>query len=297
MPTTRSRDRDARKDTVAWRSLPTANLVEICSFLDPKALGRLEAVGRIDGLSRAWRAKADGVPRGTLEMGDKRLVATHLRMRSLYPTSVPNTFVTQSPNFDFDEFAFSLVVSYRDADGVERVSGFEYMRLISDRSEMGDYSSCGQFAMFPPAVAHGHGHNISEMLLESLNYEAETGLGLSVFASNLGLTVLLICTRKSDGTSIRLVNFEDLDDESMGFAKSDQGCLYFEFGEIFTRNAYDGLDYDMALQIYFDESTGHVRAFCPSVTGTGQALAGSYLPQEIFHALLRSRLQGAASST
>ena len=302
MSTTRGRDRDARKNAVAWRSLPTEPLLEICSFLDPKALGRLEIVGRVDGISRAWESKANGVARGALgPMSSKRLVTAHARMRSLYPMDSSEAFqgIARPPPLDFDEFAFSLVVSYReDGDGDYRWSAFEFMRLISAEEKMGFLAPRGQFAMFPPAEAHGH--DISEFLLEANDkYVGDGRLGVAFLSDYFQLSAFLICTRKTDGTSIRVVDFHQIDDNSAGFAiqADGAGCIYFINGELFERYEGDALGYEMALQLYFDDSTGRVLGFAPSVFQTARETAASYMDPEIFHALLRSRLQDAASST
>ena len=299
MPTSRRRDRDARKNTVAWRSLPTEPLLEICSFLDPKALGRLEIVGRIDGLSRAWESKANGVARGALgPMSSKRLVSTHARMRSLYPMDSSETFqgIARDAQISFDDFAFSLIVSYReDGDGDYRRSAFEFMRLISEDHEMGLLEPCGQFAMFPPAEVHGH--DISEFLLKANDNYVGEGDG-SLLSDYFQLSAFLICTRKSDGTSIRVVDFYDIDDDSAGLAieENGAGCINFINGELFGRHRSDSYGYDMDLQLYFDDSTGRVLGFAPSVNQTAPEVA-NYMDPELFHALLRSRLQDAASST
>ena len=301
MSTTRSRDRDARKNAVAWRSLPTEPLLEICSFLDPKALGRLEIVGRIDGLSRAWESKANCVARGALgPMSSKRLVNTHARMRSLYPMDSSEAFkgIARDAQISFDEFAFSLVVSYReeDGDGEYRWSAFEFMRLISEDDEMGILEPCGQYAMFPPAEVHGH--DISDFLNHAKQF---LSIAPSELAEYFELSAFLICTRKSDGTSIRVVDFHDIHDGSVDFDHvidaQDARCIYFINGELFERNEGDSYGYDMALQLYFDYSTGRVLGFAPSVNQTAPEVMDEYMDAELFHALLRSRLQDAASST
>ena len=285
--------------TPAAASLPsllTEALLEVCAFLDAKSLGRMEVCGRIGGLSRAWNMKADGVARGVLgPMPPKRLVATHARLRSLYPTSPRtghNLFV-YSETVSFDEFAFSVAISHSGCDTSDfHVSAFEHMRLIQDRSEMGDFDNCAQFAMLPPADASGQLAETSRLLREC----ADSGDGMTKYTSSHHLSVLLCCTRKADGASMKVVEWISVADDSQGFADPGNGSLYFEFGELFSSEDRRGheetstLDYVVSLQIHYDASTGRVLAFCPGVSTDD---GGGYMGHDIFLALLRSRIQAA----
>lgn len=275
----------------SWQSLAPETLLEVCAFLDDKALGRLEIVGRIEGIARVWKAKADGIARGSLgPMSPKRMVATHARLHLLFPIRAMRV---RSPKINFDEFAFSVIISYTGVGGTFRVSPFEYMRLISNRNEMGILRGIGQFAMLPSADASGL--DISETLVEL----EDSDYDIPAFADEHNWSALLICTRKSDGTSIRVANFDQIDDRSAEMADPDEGrsCIWFMFGELFCRGATDALDFYLVLGMYFDTLTGRVAGFVPCVNYGSPEMSGSYMDAEIFHALLRSRLQDAASST
>ena len=274
----------------SWQSLAPETLLEVCAFLDAKALGRLEIVGSIEGLARVWKAKADGINRGALgPMSPKRLVATHARLHSLFPTRARCTRLPWSPKPNFDEFAFSVIMSYTDPGGTFRVSPFEYMRLISDKNEMGSLRNIDQFVMFPSADARG----LSETLVDAEAY----GDDVLAFADDHDLSALLICTRKSDGTSIRVASFDQIDDGSRSLARLREclACVWFVYGELFWHDST--LDVHLSLGMYFDTMTGRVVGFVPGLNSCLPGRAGCDIDPEPFHALLRSRLQDAASST
>jgi hypothetical protein len=129
--------------------------------------------------------------------------------------------------------------------------------------------------------------------LEDYDYD------VPAFADEHDLSALLICTRKSDGTSIRVANFDQIDDHSAEMADPAMGrsCVWFMFGELFCHGSTDALDFYLVLGMYFDTLTGRVVGFVPCLNSSIPEMAGSCPDPELFHALLRSRLQDAASST
>ena len=239
--------------------------------------------------------KADGVARGVLgPMPPKRLVATHARLRSLYPTRpVQDTFV-HSETVSFDEFAFSVAISHSGCDTSDfHVSAFEHMRPIMDQSEMGAFHHCSQFAMLPPADASGQLAETSRLLRECAGFARAPDGGLHVYADDHDLAALLCCTRKSDGASMKVVEWNLVVDHSANFADPGNGCLCFDDGELFVHEAVsDALEYSITLQVHYEASTGRVLALCAGVNNLDDP--GTYMGDEMFLALLRARIQAAA---
>ena len=97
---------------------------------------------------------------------------------------------------------------------------------------------------------------------------------------------------------MKVVEWISVADDSIGFADSGNGLLYFESGELFSSEVRwgddDAVDYAMSLQIHYDASTGRVLAFCPRVANMDVDDGGGYMGPEMFLALLRSRIQAAA---
>ena len=132
-----------------WRDVPaTVRLDKICCYLDAEAMGRLEICGKncLGDAPRAWQAKAAGLARGTLgELSTKQFLRAQTRARALLPPSLggKSPFMFQhyhrAPPVSFDEFAFTIVVTWIEPGKPERsFAEFPFMRLISDHDEQFD---------------------------------------------------------------------------------------------------------------------------------------------------------------
>ena len=107
---------------------------------------------------RAWQAKAAGLARGTLgDLSTKQFLRAQTRARALLPPSLggKSPFMFQHyhrPPVSFDEFAFTIVVSWIEPGNPERsFAEFPFMRLRT-HSELGDVNlGCGVFTFFPTA--------------------------------------------------------------------------------------------------------------------------------------------------
>ena len=149
---------------LGWRDVPApVRLDKICCYLDAKAMGRLEICGKncLGDAQRAWQAKAAGVARGTLgDLSTKQFLRAQTRARALLPPSLggKSPFMFQhyhrAPPVSFDEFAFTIVVTWIEPGKPERsFAEFPFMRLRT-HSELGDVNlSCGVFTFFPTAGA------------------------------------------------------------------------------------------------------------------------------------------------
>ena len=126
-----------------WRDVPRPVLLDnVCRYLDAAAMGRLEICGKncLGDSQRAWQAKAAGVARGSLaNVSTKHVLAAQTRVDALVGSPFDDWQPYEDPEVNFDEFAFSVTLVWRE-DGTKRAS-FPFMRMTDKTSEMADHGS------------------------------------------------------------------------------------------------------------------------------------------------------------
>ena len=292
-----------------WRDVPApVRLDKICCYLDAKAMGRLEICGKkcLGDAPRAWQAKAAGLARGTLgDLSTKQFLRAQTRARALLPPSLggksPFQFGTHWRPVSFDEFAFTIVVTWIEPGKPERsFAEFPFMRLRT-HSELGDVNlSCGVFTFFPTAGAE---HEAFSACLRRVSQEmAEDGNGAGAdfpgrVLEQLEPKAYLTCTRRRDGAATRVGLFSSIGAVNEHVADEEtEGSLYFGEGKLLltpigahTSDVHEVPALEITLTIIWDASSGRVRGFGCWLYVNGEH-GGEELPEETFLALLRARL-------
>ena len=208
----------AQDYTYGWRDVPAPVQLVVCGYLDVTALGRLEVCGRHFDAVRAWNTKAAGLARGTLgDLSTKQFLRAQTRARALVPrwvggTSGPFMFQPSRRPVSFDEFAFTIVVTW--CEGVRPArrrcfTEFPFMRVVSDnQDEQGEFSRPpSMFVFVPPA---GADHEAFSACLRRVSQEmAEDGNGAGAdfpgrVLEQLEPKAYLTCTRRRDGAATRV---------------------------------------------------------------------------------------------
>ena len=296
---------------LGWRDVPaTVRLDKICCYLDAKAMGRLEICGKncLGDAPRAWQAKAAGLARGTLgDLSTKQFLRAQTRARALLPPSLggKSPFMFQhyhrAPPVSFDEFAFTIVVTWIEPGKPERsFAEFPFMRLRT-HSELGDFNlGCGVFTFFPTA---GPDHEAFSACLRRVSQEmAEEGNGAGAdfpgrVLEQLEPKAYLTCTRRRDGAATRVGLFSSIGAVNEHVADEEtEGSLYFGEGKLLltpigahTSDVHEVPALEITLTIIWDASSGRVRGFGCWLYVNGEH-GGEELPEETFLALLRARL-------
>ena len=161
---------------------------------------------------RAWQAKAAGLARGTLaDLSTKQFLRAQTRARALLPPSLGGKSPFMFQHFlrpvSYDEFAFTIVVTWIEPGKPERsFAEFPFMRLRT-HSELGDVNlACGVFRFFPTA---GPDHDAFSACLRRVSQEmAEDGNGAGAdfpgrVLEQLEPKAYLTCTRRRDGAATR----------------------------------------------------------------------------------------------
>jgi len=287
----------SQQTAAAWHRLPAAVVLETCKFLDAASLGRLEICGRcaLGEGARAWIEKAAGVARGNLaQLSNKQLLAAQARVQALIPSSskdvvgFAHNVRRESEDVPFDEFAFTVVLSWEpDEGGVRgfRTTVFPFMRLIAKRTEMGEFNNLSSFTWFPSGK-----DNVCPLLREAAVAYAEDSDILG-FVDEKTPRAYMICTRKADGAAVK-VAFWDADNiEQEEWSDEGRSLFRFDYGELMIgHGSSNDYDYHMSLNVVFDRSNGQVIAFCSGVYHSEPELAGSNMSNEMFLALLHARL-------
>ena len=301
----------AQDYTYGWRDVPApVRLDKICCYLDAKAMGRLEICGKncLGDAPRAWQAKAAGLARGTLgDLSTKQFLRAQTRARALLPPSLggKSPFMFQhyhrAPPVSFDEFAFTIVVTWIEPGKPERsFAEFPFMRLRT-HSELGDFNlGCGVFTFFPTA---GPDHEAFSACLRRVSQEmAEEGNGAGAdfpgrVLEQLEPKAYLTCTRRRDGAATRVGLFSSIGAVNEHVADEEtEGSLYFGEGKLLltpigahTSDVHEVPALEITLTIIWDASSGRVRGFGCWLYVNGEH-GGEELPEETFLALLRARL-------
>ncbi len=296
---------------LGWRDVPApVRLDKICCYLDAKAMGRLEICGKncLGDAQRAWQAKAAGLARGTLaDLSTKQFLCAQTRARALLPPSLggKSPFMFQhyhrAPPVSFDEFAFTIVVTWIEPGKPERsFAEFPFMRLRT-HSELGDVNlSCGVFTFFPTA---GPEHEAFSACLRRVSQEmAVDGNGAGAdfpgrVLEQLEPKAYLTCTRRRDGAATRVGLFSSIGAVNEHVADEEtEGSLYFGEGKLLltpigahTSDVHEVPALEITLTIIWDASSGRVRGFGCWLYVNGEH-GGEEFPEETFLALLRARL-------
>ena len=283
-----------------WLDVPaTVRLDKICCYLDAKAMGRLEICGKncLGDAQRAWQAKAAGLARGTLgDLSTKQFLRAQTRARALLPPSLggksPFQFGTHWRPVSFDDFAFTIAVTWIEPGKPERsFAEFPFMRLRT-HSERDVNLSCGVFTFFPTA---GPEHEAFSACLRRVSQEmAEDGNGAGAdfpgrVLEQLEPKAYLTCTRRRDGAATRVGLFSSIGAVNEHVADEEtEGSLYFYHGKLLLTNLH-GEALETTLHIVWDAASGRVRAFGCHLYVNGEDGEEDF-PEESFLALLRARL-------
>ena len=293
----------AQDYTYGWCDVPaTVRLDKICCYLDAKAMGRLEICGKncLGDAPRAWQAKAAGLPRGTLgEMSTKQFLRAQTRARALVPrwvggTSGPFMFQPSRRPVSFDEFAFTIVVTW--CEGVRPArrrcfTEFPFMRVVSDnQDEQGEFSRPpSMFVFVPPAGADHEAFSACLRRVSQEFAEADGGLFPGDELDRMHPVVYMTCTRRRDGAATRVGLFSRIHAvNDVGDEGETEGSLWFHRGKLLLTNLH-GEAHEITLHIVWDASSGRVRAFGCHLYVNGQHAYDDF-PEETFLALLRARL-------
>ena len=285
----------ARRPSTMWSSLPGAQQLEVCAFLDPLSLGCLELCGSRqfeEARARAWMQAAAGTPRGALAMpSDKQFLAAHTRLRSLYPTSMQQARgfgdLARDPDEHalLEDFAFTFVFSWEELEGSFHTAAFEHLRC-NDPRLMERFGSISTF-FFGVSDADPGRNILKRKLLESQEMDN------AAFTYHWQPVVSQYCTRKRDGVTIKIAEWDWFDSDINLLAPHGLGSISF-------RNGLLNLDHEMetysTLNVLFEKATGRLRCLTsthfeedddPDVQGSVSKL--------IFRALLLAKFEDATA--
>ena len=291
---------------LGWRDVPAPVQLVVCGYLDLKALGRLEICGRNLDAVRAWNTKVAGLARGTLgDLSTKQFLRAQTRARALLPPSLggksPFQFGTHWRPVSFDDFAFTIAVTWIEPGKPERSFAESPFMRLRTHSELGDVNlSCGVFTFFPTA---GPGHEAFSACLRRVSQEmAVEGNGAGAdfpgrVLEQLEPKAYLTCTRRRDGAATRVGLFSSIGAVNEHVADEEtEGSLYFGEGKLLltpigahTSEVHEVPALEITLTIIWDASSGRVRGFGCWLYVNGED-QGEELPEETFLALLRARL-------
>jgi hypothetical protein len=293
-----------RLTRLEWGALPDAQLLEVCAFLDPQSLARLEVCGGLDTATRAlaWKGSANTVPRGALmAMSDKDLVAAHVRTRLLFPDNMHeagNPMDYHKPREYRDEespldgFAFTWALFWHDfKSNAFRTAAFENMSMkplgCGPRGEM---ELIGSHLCKISDTAEGHA-TIAPLLLESQEY-ARRDAG-DEFVDKWYPCAHLYCVRKRDGAVIKVAACEGIDSDINSMSR-ESGTICFDPGVLLlddddSRNGSTSI----CLVLVFDKATGRMLACVSSNLDENQLR----LDDNIFRALLHAKFEDSSSFT
>ena len=306
MPRTRAQ-RAHQAYVATWRALPAATHLEVASFLDLRALSRLEVCGRqsLDAV-RAWTTRL--TPRGSLsaDLSTKQVVAATASVRALLPTSVDGLVAAQTSeiwrydNVSFEDFAFTVVIAWesRARRGRVETAEFPFMELVCDPEDMGAFANISSM-QFVPAVA-GPGQDAISPWLRALqncwSHDRQTNrlpaYSVQEMVHEWDPAAYIICTRRSDNASVRVATFSSGSlDLGMNVLSahtgngSTQGDIGFSRG-LMDMEAFTTEGYRMTLNLIFDMATGRIVSFC----GGPYDADDDPMPQTVFYACLCAKL-------
>ena len=307
MPRTRAQ-RAHQAYVATWRALPAATHLEVASFLDLRALSRLEVCGRqsLDAV-RAWTTRL--TPRGSLsaDLSTKQVVAATASVRALLPTSVDGLVAAQTgeiwrhDNVSFEDFAFTVVIAWesRARRGRVETAEFPFMELVCDPEDMGAFANISSMQFVPAPT--GPGQDAISPWLRALqncwshNRQTNRLAAYSVpeMVHEWDPAAYIICTRRSDNASVRVATFSsgslDADMNELrahiGNSSTQQGDIGFDRG-LMDMEAFTTEGYRMSLNLIFDMATGRIVTFC----GGPYDADDDPMPQTVFYACLCAKL-------
>ena len=291
------------RPTVEWASLPAAQQLEVCAFLDPLSLGCLELCGSRqfeEARARAWKQAAEGTPRGVLATlpSDKKFLAAHTQLRSLYPTSMRHAYsdIMDIPRDDeahslFEDFAFTFAISWEDDDGCFRTAAFEHMRCNDPRL----MKRTGHISEFMYAISDdAPGHDaLTPILLAS----QEGFLDADDFPDYWRPIATQYCTRKRDGVTIKIARWggvtSDINEYSDLGPNRRLGSISFESGLVWLEHGQDVDETESTLNLLFEKNNGRLRAFGSSLYDDAEEV--HTISKSIFRALLLAKFEDATA--
>ena len=264
--------RPRARPAATWQVLPDAPRLEVCGFLDPLDLLRLEMCARQnlgDG-PRAFQQAAQTIPRLQL-LCDKRIVSAHARLTSLYPTNMREAKLYKSPYgsdsreaTSLNGFTFSWLFFWED--GSFRTAAFEHLNCRRDNKidDAHPLRSNGDGYVFEvPDDASGQGI-MAPLLLKSQEFVDDSDAARYViepFRKSWTTTTQLYCTRKRDGAVCKVLHINGCADGYLNeFDRPDLGSICLE--------SYDGHGTQLLLgqanthlevYILFDSTNGRLR--------------------------------------
>jgi len=226
-------------------------------------MGLLEICGKqcLGDAEQAWNLKAAGIPKGALDtLSSKQFLAAHTRVQAL-AVGPEQRVRLKEPRFD--EFAFTLVLSWGEDHRV--TAAFPYMSLTRNAGSL-YYGNMHAYDCRVSPSAEGQAIIAAKLLELGRPFD---DYDVQEFLMNLSVT--LICTRKSDGASVKVDNFwNNNQDWTIKEARptthplmtktyfGGQGGFYVKF----TEGDLPLRDFQMELFLPFDISTGRIIAVC-----------------------------------
>ncbi len=276
-------------------------------------MGLLEMCGKGCLGEREWNSKAAGIPRGALAtMSSKLFLAAHTRvqalsedpeMRSYRYGWAPDPQHVRLKEPCFDEFAFTLVLTWGEEHRV--AAALPYMPLTRNDGSL--YHGCMRnYDCRVSPNAEGQAIIAAKLLELGRNldeYEVQE------FLSFWDPSISLICTRKSDGASVKIDNFSNYNEDwTIKEARptthplttktyfGGQGGFYVKF----THGDLPLRDFQMELFLPFDISTGRIIAVCLAPHSSDREEAdddGSnyegHMKEDLFHMFLHKWLDAS----
>ena len=264
-------------ESITFESLPSELRLCCCEFLDAGSLARLETCAReslIDS-KRAWKQLVAGSSRGALiNCSDKHLAVVTAGVRALFPRSmdrVPEPLPPR-PRYCIGDFVFSWVVCWQGENGFQSAA-FEHLACLSswdrDKPQAMAELNVSEYVFNVPADAHKAHAAISPFLKRSQDGVDTDGEDddedvVDAFFNNWSPSAVLICTRKHDGKSIKLADFEGLDrDDGINTLVNEDnlGSLCFNIASL--RLPHDVAEHfeeiTQSVILVFRKDTGHLR--------------------------------------
>lgn len=229
-------------------------------------MGLLEMCGKGCLGEREWNSKAAGIPRGALAtMSSKLFLAAHTRVQALAAGQKKQRInLLEEPGFD--EFAFTLVLNWHEDHRV--TAAFPYMSLTPNGCSPCIYGCMRNYDCRVSPSAEGQAIIAAKLLELGRNFD---DYEVQEFLMSWDPSITLICTRKSDGASVKVDNFwNNSQDWTIKEARptthplmtktyfGGQGGFYVKF----THGDLPLRDFQMELFLPFDISTGRIIAVC-----------------------------------
>lgn len=197
-----------------WHDLVNHHVLpRVCVFLDAPTMGLLEICGKqcLGHAEQAWNLKAAGIPKGALDtLSSKQFLAAHTHVQALSEDPeqrryrygwAPDEQHVRLKEPCFDEFVFTLVLTWGEEYRV--AAALPYMPLTRNDGSL--YHGCMRnYDCRVSPSAEGQAIIAAKLLELGRHFD---DYEVQEFLMNWSVT--LICTRKSDGASVKLDNFSN----------------------------------------------------------------------------------------